>query len=821
MVPLVLLLFGSGAVALSYEVLWMQAFTARFGAGAPAAAATVAALFAGLALGSAWFGGRVSGWRSPLRGYALLEIGAALGAALVPAITRAGAGLAPPLHRLGADSPALALTLQTLIVFAALFLPTFLLGGTLPAAIQAVDDGRGRAVPASGALYAANTVGGILGVLLVPFALLPAFGAARAYALALGTGAVLGGVAWCLSSSRARREHHAPEETLPARSSAPGGQRQLTWFAFASGFSLLGQEVVWMRMLAQVHPSSVHAFAIVLALFLTALALGAALGTALVRRGADVGRTLGRGWTAAGLLTLAAPIAFVRLTDGLEFFSSGAHEGMLVLICAGSFVPATLCAGLVLPLLLAQGARAVGPASRSVGRLLAANTAGSVLGPLLTTFVLFGTLGTWGSAVALGALQLVLPLTLPGARRWRLAVALPAVLLAWGAIRQPRVHLDPARGEELAWLREGSHGVAAAVRDRGSLRLKLDNSYTLGGTATAGDARMLGHLPLLLAEAPRRVAFLGLGTGITASAAMRHAVEEVTIFELVPEVAAGAREVFGEPNLHLLEDPRVELVLGDARSFLAAEQGRYDVIVGDLIVPWRKGESALLTREHFATVRAALAPGGLFCQWLPAYQMSEQELHIVAATFLDVFPEAQLWRGDFVAAIPALGVIARADGTPLDPAAIDARLRARAAELLADNRYLAHPAGLWLYLVGALDARAPWALAARRNTQDRPWLELLGARAAASGHPAPAFTGQRLLHFLEEVRRSPAGPLASLDEEHRRWRDLGAELFHASTLDESGDEEGARRIAFAALARLPAEIRASLLGPEGPGGGGG
>jgi len=164
--------------------------------------------------------------------------------------------------------------------------------------------------------------------------------------------------------------------------------------------------------------------------------------------------------------------------------------------------------------------------------------------------------------------------------------------------------------------------------------------------------------------------------------------------------------------------------------------------------------------------------------------------------------------------VPALGLIARADGAALDSEAIDARLRARAAVLVEDDRYLAHPAGLWVYLVGALDAGAPWVQAARRNTQDRPWLALLGARAGASGHPAPALTGERLLGFLDEVRTGPAGTLAALDERHRSWRDLGAELFRASTLAASGDEEGARELAFAALERLPEELRASLLGDD-------
>jgi hypothetical protein len=104
---------------------------------------------------------------------------------------------------------------------------------------------------------------------------------------------------------------------------------------------------------------------------------------------------------------------------------------------------------------------------------------------------------------------------------------------------------------------------------------------------------------------------------------------------------------------------------------------------------------------------------------------------------------------------------------------------------------------------------------ARRNTQDLPWLELLGARAALARRPAPPCTGAALLSFLDEVRSVPEGPLLALDGEHRLWRDLGAALFRASNLDHAGDEEAARRLAFDTLDRLPAALRSSLLGPEG------
>ena len=61
----------------------------------------------------------------------------------------------------------------------------------------------------------------------------------------------------------------------------------------------------------------------------------------------------------------------------------------------------------------------------------------------------------------------------------------------------------------------------------------------------------------------------------------------------------------------------------------------------------------MFSLEQFASARRALAPGGIFCQWLPMFQMSEEEFNIVAATFLDVFPRTTLWRGDLAPDLPS------------------------------------------------------------------------------------------------------------------------------------------------------------------------
>src|SRR5205814_8821840 len=130
---------------------------------------------------------------------------------------------------------------------------------------------------------------------------------------------------------------------------------------------------------------------------------------------------------------------------------------------------------------------------------------------------------------------------------------------------------------------------------------------------------------------------------------------------------------------------------------------RFDVIVGDLVVPWRSGEASLYTSDHFAAARRALTPGGLFCQWLPMFQLSEAEFNIVAASFLDIFPSTTLWRGDFAPNAPAVALIGHLDGGEIDPVVVERRLR----ELQPDdtNPILVHSAGFWMFLVGPLAPR--------------------------------------------------------------------------------------------------------------------
>jgi spermidine synthase len=346
--------------------------------------------------------------------------------------------------------------------------------------------------------------------------------------------------------------------------------------------------------------------------------------------------------------------------------------------------------------------------------------------------------------------------------------------------------------------------------------MKMNNFYVLGGTAAAGDERLQGHIPLLLHPRPDRVAYLGLGTAISFSAIRFHPVREAVALELVPEVVAAAREWFADANLDVLADSRVRVRAEDARSYVASTRERFDVVVGDLVVPWRRGESSLYTRDSFEAVRRVLAPGGLYCQWVPLYQISEPEFDSIAASFLDVFPRTTLWKGDFNAGEAVVGLVGHTDPRGLDAAAADNRTRTLAETPDRTNPYLAHPAGLWLYFVGPLDAASPRFQAAPRNRDARPWVELAspGLHHRIASGEATAFVGRPLKARLDAIRsRALAGtPAASLDAGHMEWRDRGADIWEASLLSFEGDNAAADRVALAALDRLPAAIRHAVLG---------
>jgi len=783
---------ASGAAALALELLWMRSAGLILGATAPTVATVLACYFAGLGLGAA-AASRPSA--RPVRRYALLELGAAAATLWSVAVLRTLA--LPAAQRVLAASGSAA---RVGAVGVAVLPATICLGATLPAIGDALVL-PGTVGWRGGLLYALNTLGGALGIGAMGFGLPAAIGVPASYGIATVTSALAGMLALAVGESGTAARPAVREPGRPARLHA---------VAAGAGAVGLALEVLWTRLFAQVLHNSVYSFATVSLVFLVALASGAALGAVILRRvsGASVAAT---SLVAAALATISGVWIFVRATDGLAYV--GMRTGLaeyvmrIVGIAAATAGPAALASGAVLPALWAAYGDRSG-AARPIGELAAVNALGAVVGALTAAFVVLPTVGLRGGFFLAAATYLVLAEALEpgrGALRALAGAALLAIVLADPA-RAPITHL--AAGETLRAEGEGASGIVTVVDTGEDLQLRLDNYYVLGGSAAARNERRQGLVPLLLHPRPRRAAFIGMATGITASAAAALGVDETTVVELVPEVAAAARVHFGAWNGALLDRPAVRLIVEDGRRWLAATADRFDVVVSDLFIPWHAGAGNLYAREMYEAAAARLAPGGLFCQWLPLYQLTREEFDIIVRTFLAVFPHVSLWRDDFYPNRPVVALVGGGDHAGPDLTSVGARLAALPD--WAQDPLLATPHGLAMLYLGELPALREVIPPGPLNSDDRPLIEFLAPRLTRinSAGDKDWFTGNAFAAFADALAARASTGSPDLDVA----RAAGAALYRYALAVERHDQAEAARLE-ADVRRLVPDVIANAQAP--------
>jgi spermidine synthase len=721
------LLVLSGAAGLGYQVVWVRLLAVGLGQEAAAALAVVAAVFLGLALGGRLADRAADRARRPGLRYAALEV--LIGAWALALIPLMAPFEAVSLALVGADPhPAWQAAMAFALPFLLLAPATVAMGATLPFAEALHRDlsGRTRSV---GTLAAANALGAALGAAGTLALLAPALGFHGTLAAFAALNALAAGLAAWVERGRT-----APP---PAREGA-GPDRALLALLAATGLLGIGLEVVMLRGLARTLEGTVHSYAAVVSVYL----LGAALGGWLQQRH---GGRLTDGGLLAGL-ALASLAAAASLPWAADLYAAAraavparlAEAGVTALL----FGPAAVLMGALFAR-LAQRAR--GPGG-GLGSALAANLLGGAAAPVLVGVLLIPALGPVGAGLALAGGYAVLA---AGQGAPRLGAA--AAALALGAAALPGALVAPAPGEAVLRHREGGHSSATVLEDRsGERRLVVDARYGMGGTATDAVDRLQGHIPLLLHPEPRSALFLGLGAGASAAAAADHPRVEIVAVELsrpvldvLPLFEGAAADLTG-----------ATLLAGDARRHVRASDARHDVIVADSFHPARDGAALLYTVEHFEAVRDRLAPGGVFAQWIPLHQFDEAMLRIVAASFLEIFPDARLHLANASLGTPLVALVGGAGRVAPDALrarVADPALGAELARLGLDGP----PALLGGHLAGP-GALARWAEGAPLNRDASPHLLF---RAPASVYEPLGPASERLVALLS-LPRAPSEVLA-------------------------------------------------------------
>lgn len=650
--PILFVTFAAtGFSALTLQVVWQRVISLHAGLDLLAATTVVTAFLAGLGLGNL-AGGAVADRLGPRR--SLLAF--ALSNAAIGAFAWSSLWLFYDVYQRFAaelDSAAAMFAFHFLL----LAVPTTLMGLSLPLLARGVVAASHEIAPLVGRLYAVNTLGAAAGAAVAGWWLLGTFGFVATVRIAAGLS--FAAAAAVLLLWRAGKEPLpgglAPQE--PAVVTATEGERSWPWFLLygLTGAVAIGLEIVYFRVVDAVWRSNSYTFATVLAIYLVLFGLGTSLGARWATRAERPDRWFLsiQFWVGAssllGMLSLLHPPRAFGIADFVTHYyrtlgfmpgdyaiRSAADAGRLLyahvvapLLVMGAPV---LLMGASFPFIQALVARRLDSLGRRTGALLCANICGNVAGGALTGFVLFDRLGTAGTLQLLSGL-LLLPGLAAAARlsthRRRLAAAIGATgLMAACVATFPSndrfwafFHSAAPERFELA---EDRACVTSLVNIEDETFLYINGSWQNGHPYDSFHI-LIGLLPSLLHEHPRRGLAVGLGIGSTAySMAQDPRIESVDCVEICSgekRLIAALAARGSNASRRLLADPRIHLHDGDGRRWLLARPEPYDAIVVDAVRPNTAYAGNLYSVEFYELVSSRLAPDGLFVQWIPTQRV--------------------------------------------------------------------------------------------------------------------------------------------------------------------------------------------------------
>jgi spermidine synthase len=705
---LCVLFFASGACALVYEHLYQKLLGRTLGTSSSGTAAVLAAYMGGLGLGSL-IGARVARRViRPWRAYAIVEVGAALAALLVPRMLGAVTTLYVALA--GGRAGATLYVTRFVIAAAVTVAPAVIAGMTFPLGariLETASPDRATTGRRLGALYGWNTLGAALGVLVSTYVLLPRLGTSLTLLSAAGCNLAIAALAWWY----ARGATHAGEP--PATVEEPAGRHlplaTTLWGAFLSGVLGLALEVVWFRLLAVVIGASVFAFGLMLFAFL----VGTGLGGAWVSRG-RLGRAGPGALVMLQLLATAVILASLPLWDRVPavFVVAGrlqpgfaTAEAVRLLCALVLLLPPTVVLGAAFPLLFRLGHPRDTAAGR-VARLYAVDTAGAVVGALGASFVLLPLAGARGALIVLALISAALA-ALYAQASGLLKRALPAlVAVPLVCALMPGWNFARLNSGANAYFTEGfrdydrllyahedaATGLVTVVEKAGTRTLLTNGKFEGNDSFEVRDNYLFSLLPLLFVHRFDAGMNIGVGTGATLRVMAAFPFAKLEAVDLSSSVLRAARDWFAKVNGGALDDPRVEVIVEDGRNRLLASRRRYDLISIELSSIWIGGTGELYNREFYALARDRLAEGGVLQQWLQIHHISRRDLVTVIATMRSVFPHVTLWISGHQGV-----VIASMQPLTADPAGL-----ARAGSLIAQSG-LSHPLAALGHLYLATD----------------------------------------------------------------------------------------------------------------------
>jgi spermidine synthase len=682
------ILFLSGIGALLFETLWLRLSGLAFGNSVWAAALILSSFMGGLALGNAIAASsRIRRWR-PLRLYAVLEVLVALlGCTIVFGLPVLGELLRPVWQIFWNYQPAL-LGLRFVVSFLILLIPTTAMGLTLPVLMEDPmlrQTHFGRAI---GFLYGSNTLGAMAGAVLGEGYLIATLGL-RGTSLVAGLAVCLAAIAALLvvRIGGAASEPNL-EPTFPLRLHV---RYRLPWrlllASFGTGCVLLCLEVVWFRFLRLYVVSSATAFAVMLAIVLAGIGLGALLAGAIQgfyrhrtrdTRASHSGATTVRDGSLSVLLLLAAIatlLSYLLFPGEIVKTPAGAFSlaswYQIALLSIALMFPVAFLSGIVFPSIASSVQATVEDRMNSTGVTTLFNTTGAAIGPLFASFVLLPCIGYQWSLVFCAVIYALLSVLVSERSNWSIrrptgliitalcaAVILLLAIFPYGRAESHFAHASrpyeiDEHGSVLAHVVKKIEGTSDTYQllrrdflgEPYYYRL-LTNAFSMSATNPRSQRymRLFAYLPLAFRPEAKDVLLICYGCGVTADALLHGPnIKRLDIVDISKEVFHLADFYSGINYSNPLRDSRTAVFIQDGRFFLQTSPRQYDIISGEPPPPRVAGSVNLYTEEFFSLMKSRLKADGIATFWLPINQLKVDEAKAILRAFHGAFPNASVW----------------------------------------------------------------------------------------------------------------------------------------------------------------------------------
>jgi spermidine synthase len=648
-----------------YEIIWTRILGIVFGRTTVAVTLVIAVYMAGLGFGALFWGKRIDMKKIFLKTYGILEIGIAASALFV----LGALALLPPLFRFLCTgisvTPESSFVLVAICAFLLLFIPTFLIGGTLPVMSRIFiknEEGVGKGM---GLLYGINTFGAIIGAAFSGYVSIGSIGQWKSQCIACTINLAIGYVVLWLSKREIESPVAAPAAHPKKTAHSPRIRTVVLAIAALSGFCAIAFEVLITRALSIFVANSTYAFTSILIVYLAGLSIGSFLFQSFVA---------GKKYTGTGLVfAMAIPgfylIFISSLMNELPLLLSIFNDNLFLIPVLKVFLPSiflsaiylfipALCMGISFPALCELYSLAISTLGGNVGKIYFVNTLGSIAGPLIAAFIAIPVLGVVKSSCYIAILYLIGAVLILYKEKviWRkktvitlyitgCVISLPFIALALssGALYPPSF----VRGEDFVPYYKETVSGTVIVRDNkpsGLRTLYVNNSAVCGVTYDNIKAvKMIAHLPFALNPDVRTALVIGLGLGVTTAEIAKHPVEWIDCVEIVPGVRDASR-FFADFNNGVAYNPKVHFIGGDGRNYLLISDKKYDFISCDPTHP-TIGCGNLYTREYFQLCKDHLSENGVISQYLPLHRVTPDQFKSMIKTFSSVFPHASVWLG--------------------------------------------------------------------------------------------------------------------------------------------------------------------------------